>query len=289
MTSMTRGTFRAAVVGLVMATGLAGCTSTTTTTTTVAAATTTTTVAPTTTTSTTEAPTTTTSSTSTTTTTTTVPLTVDAIEVDLTTPCGVVEGWLAYASVAAFDRTWALTHPFTQTGSPLEAGAGGYEAFDNPVYQDETAMTAAVVGVDVDCSFAGFGTSFGESVGVVTLAGRSATGPGALGVAVRTDGDQWKVDNFAGHVSIVSPDPFGEPEPDERVVFLTPLGTFDTLLLVDEMVVQAAVVQNPVDLEEAVGTWVPDAPFSPGDHVVTVASMLENGVVAAAAVRWTVP
>ncbi len=289
MISVTRTALRAVVVILVLALGLAGCTSTPATTTAAAIPTTTTTATSTTTTSTTVAPVTTTSTSTSTTTTTTVPLTVDTIEVDLTTPCGVVEGWLAFASIAAWDETWGLTHPFSQTGSPFEDGAGGYGAVDNPAYQDETAMTAAVVGVNVECSFADFGTSFGESVGVATVIGESVAGPGALGVAVRTDAGQWKVDSFANHVSIVSPDPFGEPEPDERVVFVTPLGTFDTLVVVDGVSVEAVLVENPVNPDEGIGTWVPGTPFASGTHVVTVASMLENGVLAAQAVQWMVP
>lgn len=270
---------------------LGACTSTASTSTTLPASTTVAATAPLTTTTTIAATTTSSSSTTTSTsTTTTIALTIDTIEVDLTTPCGVVEGWLAYASIDAWAETWDLTHPFTQAGPPSEDGTSGYGSLDNEAYQDETGMTAATVGVDlVDCSFADFGTSFGESVGVATVTGNGDAGVAALAVAMRTEAGQWKVDNFAGHVSIVSPDPFGEPEPGERVVFATPLGTFDSLVIVDGTTVTAILVENPVDPEEGIGTWVPPEPFGSGHHVVTVATMLENGILSAQAVLWTLP
>jgi len=226
-------------------------------------------------------------------TTTTTTTSGDSRTVDLTTPCGVLVEWVARAADANWTGTWELTHPVTRDGLP-DLGVAGRGSPDE-VYQDELSIAVApwASAGGVECTFHEFGMSYGERVGVAALVGTVALGaPGpsvrAAAWPMRTRSSRWLVDDLANHVSLVLPaGPFEQHDASSGVQFTTPVGTFDILLAIDGTVVPVTGLDESPDDRVVVG-WVPGAPLAPGIHDVVVATMLENGLLAALATTWEV-
>ena len=247
------------------------------------------------TTTTTTTPATTTSETSVTTTsvsTTTSSLTTTTL--DLATPCAVVEAWIQAAAASDWVTSWSLTHPFTQTGIPLDSPNGGYAAGgvagpSNALYQDETALSAAFWASvpDRQCSFFAFEPSWDTDTGVVTMTGTYLGGLYGGAYEVRTDGTLWKVDNFHIFIDIEHPE-LGVPmNVGDALLFKVPLGTFSVAALVDGASLTTTLDEHPSDLDAGRVTVTPPAPLSAGDHVFVAVASLENGVFDAIAMSFT--
>ena len=174
--------------------------------------------------------------------------------VGLSTPCGVVAAWVQSAADEDWTATWNLTHPFTQTGIPLESPYGGYAAGgpadpSNVAYQDETGLSASpwATVTDRTCSFFAFGSSWGTDIGVVTISGTDLGAPIASAIEVRTDAGQWKIDNFSIFVSIEVPELNVPIAPSDLIWFKTPLGTLDEAVLLDGAEIPSTLDEHPTD------------------------------------------
>ena len=210
--------------------------------------------------------------------------------VDLGTPCGVIEAWVQAAAAEDWATTWDLTHPFTQTGIPLESPNGGYAAGGpaspaNVAYQDETAFSAQfwANATDRTCTFFPFGSSWDTDIGVVTLSGTELGELVAGAYEVRTDSGQWKIDNFSIFVSVEVPELNVPVAPNDLIWFKTPLGTLDAAVLLDGAEIPSTLEEHPSDLDAGRVTGTPPATLASGTYVLTVLALLENGVLDATA------
>ena len=210
--------------------------------------------------------------------------------VDLGTPCGVIEAWVQAAAAEDWAASWELTHPFTQTGIPLESPNGGYAAGgpaspSNIAYQDETAQSASfwATVTDPTCTFFPFGSSWDTDIGVVTLSGTELGGLVAGAYEVRTDSGQWKIDNFSIFVSVEVPELNVPIAPTDLIWFKTPLGTLDAAVLLDGAEIPYTLDEHPSDLDSGRVTGTPPATLDSGTYVLTVLALLENGVLDATA------
>ena len=196
-----------------------------------------------------------------------------------------VAAWVQAAADADWTATWSLTHPFTQTGIPLDSPNGGYAAGgpadpSNVAYQDETGLSASpwATVTDRTCSFFPFGTSWSTDMGVVTLSGTDLGAPLASAFEVRTDAGQWKIDNFSIFVAVEVPELNVPIAPSDVIWFKTPLGTFDVAVLLDGVAIPSTLDEHPTDLDAGRVTGTPAGPLATGTYVLTAVASLENGV-----------
>ncbi len=177
---------------------------------------------------------------------------------------------------ADFESAFALVHPIaagavpgSDDQEPLFAG------FDDPTF---VAYALDVAGPFYHtCTYIPFGESFGLEVGAVEL--RSDVGSRA--VTVRVDEEEWRIDERSDHVTT--------DRAESDVGFTTPLATFDTRLLIDGSDVAEFDLTAAASDPNTLRVSLDDSGLLPGPHYATFISMLDNGLVDAASVRWMVP
>lgn len=193
--------------------------------------------------------------------------------------------------VAAVDEgdvetAYGLVHPFSKTQPPLglEGGEDRFSGSDDPDFATYARELASLPG-DA-CRFITLGESFGSAIGAIELSSPTSI----AAIPVRQDEGEWRIDQLLDHVFAVAP-PEGSIQPSFAAPsFTTPVGTFDFRMQVDGVdVAEPATLESVLDPERIVISYAPPTGYPSGAHRAVLVSVLENGLVDAATVSWSVP